>query len=54
LLKAARAEDAKTELGSLWRDAIASYNEVVSPDIRGATNYLEEELGKSLTRLRQP
>ena len=53
LLKAARAEDAKTELGTLWRDAVISYNEVVSPDIRGATKYLEEELEKHLTQLRQ-
>ena len=53
LLKAARAEDAKTELGTLWRDAVISYNEVVSSDISSATNYLEEELQKHLTQLRQ-
>ena len=53
LLKAARAEDAKLELGTLWRDAIISYNEAVPPDIRSATDYLEEELRRQLAELRQ-
>ena len=52
LLKAARAADPKHELGTLWRDAVISYNEVASPEIRSVTNYLEEELDRYLVRLR--
>jgi hypothetical protein len=37
----------------LWRDAIISYNEAIPPDIRAATNYLEEELKRQLAELRQ-
>ena len=53
LLRAARAADAKTELGTLWRDAVISYNEAVPPDLRDVTNYLEEELARYLAQLRQ-
>jgi hypothetical protein len=53
LLRAARAADAKAELGMLWRDALISYNEAIPPDIRAATNYLEEELKRQLAELRQ-
>lgn len=53
LLRAARAADAKTELGTLWRDAVISYNEAIPPDLRGVTNYLEEELARHLAQLRQ-
>jgi hypothetical protein len=53
LLKAARAEDSKKALGILWRDAVRSYNDAVPADIRAATNYLEEELGKCLAELRR-
>jgi len=53
LLKAARAADAKVELGTLWRDAVISYNEAVPPDLRTVTNYLEEELERQLSQLRQ-
>ena len=52
LLKAARAADPKHELGTLWRDAVISYNEAALPEIRGVTNYLEEELDRYLVRLR--
>ena len=52
LLRAARAADAKLELGTLWRDAVNSYNEAVSPDIRSVTHYLEEELDRHLATLR--
>jgi hypothetical protein len=54
LLKAARSDDPKAELGTIWKDAVTSYNEVISPDLIGAANYLEEELQKRLTQLRQP
>jgi hypothetical protein len=53
LLKASRATDSKKALGLLWRDAVRSYNEAVSPEIRASTNYLEEELGRCLAQLRQ-
>jgi len=52
LLKAAAATDAKQALGTLWRDAVMSYNEVASPEIRSVTNYLEEELNRYLVQLR--
>jgi hypothetical protein len=52
LLKAARAADPKHELGTLWRDAVISYNEAAPPEIRSVTNYLEEELDRYLVRLR--
>ncbi len=52
LLKAAGAPDPKQELGTLWRDAVLSYNEVASPEIRSVTNYLEEELDRYLVQLR--
>ena len=52
LLKASRAADPKHELGTLWRDAVISYNEAAPPEIRGVTNYLEEELDRHLVRLR--
>jgi hypothetical protein len=52
LLKAARAADPKYELGTLWRDAVISYNEAALPEIRSVTNYLEEELDRYLVRLR--
>jgi hypothetical protein len=53
LLKASHAEDAKQVLGVLWRDALRSYTDAVPADIRAATNYLEEELGKCLAELRR-
>jgi hypothetical protein len=52
LLKAARATDAQLELGTLWRDAVISYNEAVAPDVRSGTHYLEEELERHLAQLR--
>jgi len=52
LLKAAHAADPKQELGTLWRDAVISYNEVAPPELRSVTNYLEEELDKYLVQLR--
>jgi hypothetical protein len=52
LLRASRAADSKKELGLLWLDAVRSYDEAVSPEIRASTNYLEEELGKCLAQLR--
>ena len=52
LLKAARASDPRKELGTLWRDAVISYQEVAPPEIRSVTNYLEEELTRYLVRLR--
>jgi hypothetical protein len=52
LLRAARATDAQLELGTLWRDAVISYNEVAPPELRSVTNYLEEELDKYLVQLR--
>ncbi|MGD0836791.1 MAG: hypothetical protein ABSB49_09135 [Polyangia bacterium] len=56
LVKAAGAEDvsgAKKVLGALWRDAIRSYNDAVPADVRAATNYLEDELGRCLAELRR-
>jgi hypothetical protein len=52
LLKAAGAADPKKELGTLWRDAVNSYSETASPELRAVTNYLEEELNRYLARLR--
>jgi hypothetical protein len=53
LVKAARAADPRQELGPLWRDAIVSYNEAAAPEIRGVSNYLEEELSRQLAELRR-
>jgi hypothetical protein len=53
LVKAAHAADPRKELGTLWRDAVISYNEAAPPEIRGVTNYLEDELSKQLAELRQ-
>jgi len=53
LNKAAQAADPRVELGTLWRDAVLAYNRTVPPDVRESTNYLEDELNKYLTQLRQ-
>jgi hypothetical protein len=53
LNKAAKAEDSKKELGHLWNDVLRSYNQAIPPEVRGATNYLEEELDRCLAKLRQ-
>jgi hypothetical protein len=53
LQKAAQAADYKKELGLLWNEAVRSYNQAVSSDLRASTNYLEEELGRCLAHLRQ-
>lgn len=52
LVKAAAASDPKLALGTLWRDAVISYNEGAAPELRGVTNYLEEELDRYLVQLR--
>jgi len=53
LLKAAHADDAKAELGGLWKDAVLSYRQVAQPDADSTANYLEEELEKHLSQLRK-
>jgi hypothetical protein len=53
LTKAAKAEDSKKELGHLWNDVLRSYNQAIPPEVRSATNYLEEELDRCLAKLRQ-
>jgi len=53
LTKAAKAEDSKKELGHLWNDVLRSYNQAIPPEVRSATNYIEEELDKCLAKLRQ-
>jgi hypothetical protein len=53
LVRAAHADDSKKELGSLWKDAIHSYNDTVPSDVRNTTNYLEDELKRCLSRLHQ-
>jgi hypothetical protein len=53
LTKAAQAADAKKELGTLWRDAVLAYDRTVPQEVRNTTHYLEDELEKYLTQLRQ-
>jgi len=53
LIKAARATDSRAELGSLWKEAIRSYNQAVPAAVCSTTNYLGEELDRCLAKLRR-
>lgn len=53
LIKAAHAADSRMELGSLWKEAVRSYNQAVPSAVGSATNYLGEELDRCLAKLRQ-
>ena len=52
LIKAAHAADSRLELGSLWKEAVRSYNQAVPSAICSTTNYLGEELDRCLAKLR--
>ena len=53
LIKAAHAADSRMELGSLWKEAVRSYNQAVPSAVGSHTNYLGEELDRCLAKLRQ-
>jgi hypothetical protein len=53
LIKAAQAADSRMELGSLWKEAVRSYNQAVPSAVGSTTNYLGDELDRCLAKLRQ-
>ncbi|HJZ84535.1 MAG TPA: hypothetical protein VKN99_05155 [Polyangia bacterium] len=51
--QAARSTDPKRAMDSIWEEAVRSYNETVTDEVRRTTNYLDQAFDALLQRLRK-